>query len=140
MDMKACNDSLGPEGIVPSALVIGTYPSIRSFIGPKLPKQTLTKRAEIAETARKQMAKEMAKVELRRARKHKTQASADRNYAPGDKILFWRKKIVKNRIGEFIGPLTVISYDEFSKIVLVKSVISDSAPQRFSTALVVPYN
>ena len=53
MAVKACNDSLGPEGIIPGALVFGTYLSIRSFLGPKLPKETLVECAEIAQTARK---------------------------------------------------------------------------------------
>ena len=66
------------------------------------------------------MAHEMAKIKLARAKKHKIPTSADRGYALEDKVLFWREKIVNNRVGEFIDPLTVISYDEFSKIVLVK--------------------
>ena len=36
---KAINDTLGPEGIVPFALVFGEFPSIRAFIGPNMPRQ-----------------------------------------------------------------------------------------------------
>ena len=28
------NDTLGPEGIVPSSLVFGEFPSLRSIVGP----------------------------------------------------------------------------------------------------------
>ena len=38
--IKAINDTLGPEGIVLSALVFGEFPSIRAFIGPKVPHAT----------------------------------------------------------------------------------------------------
>ena len=42
--MKVINDTLGPEGIVPSALVLGEFPSIRAFIGLKVPRESLAER------------------------------------------------------------------------------------------------
>ena len=46
--VKAIIDILGPEGIVPSAIVFGEYPSIRPFLGAKVPRLTLAERASAA--------------------------------------------------------------------------------------------
>ena len=35
-------------------------------------------------------------------------------------MLVWREKVVENRIGEWVGPYTVKSFDENSRIVLVQ--------------------
>ena len=39
--VKAMNDTLGPEGYVPSSLVFGEFPSLRTFVGPIIPHPTL---------------------------------------------------------------------------------------------------
>ncbi len=39
--IKEMNDTLGPEGFVPSALVFGAFPSLRTFSGPGIPRPTL---------------------------------------------------------------------------------------------------
>ena len=59
--VKACNDTLRPEGVVPSALVFGKFPSLCSFLGPKVPRAALAQRAKIALRARKDMAESQAK-------------------------------------------------------------------------------
>ena len=81
----------------------------------------------------------MTNVKLGRARKHELPAFVKRTYAPGEKTLFWFAKILKICIAEFISPLTVRNYDEFSNIVLVKDETTDSEPPRFNTVQVVPY-
>ena len=97
--VKAMNDTLGPEGIVPSSLVFGEYPSLRSFVGPVLPRPSLAVRAEVAQEARQLMAKYMAQVRIVRALKHNTPSATDHVYQPGDKVLVWREKLDKNGIG-----------------------------------------
>ena len=67
MAIKAMNDTLGPEGIVPSALVFGEFPSIRPFFGPPKYRPTPVERAEIAHKARKIMSQELADKKVRRA-------------------------------------------------------------------------
>ena len=37
LSVKECNDKLVSEGFVPSARVFGEFPSLRSFVGPKVP-------------------------------------------------------------------------------------------------------
>ena len=46
--IKAMNDTLGPERHVPSSLVFGEFPSLRTFEGPLVPRPTLAERAEAA--------------------------------------------------------------------------------------------
>ena len=136
--VKAMNDTLGPEGVVPSSLVFGEYPSLRSFVGPVLPRPSLAERAEAAQQARQLMAKHLAQVRIIRALKHNTPSATDRVYKPGDKVLVWREKLVENRIGEWIGPYTVKSFNEDFRIVLVQQ--SEDAPQkRYNITQVKPF-
>ena len=46
--VKAMNDTLGPEGTVPSALIFGEFPSLFSFTSILVPRPTLTERAQVA--------------------------------------------------------------------------------------------
>ncbi len=55
LSVKAMNDTLGPEGTVPSALVFGEFPSLRSLSGPVVPRPSLAERAEAAQQARRYM-------------------------------------------------------------------------------------
>ena len=43
--VKTSNDTLGPEGTVPSALLFEEFPLLRSFLGTKVPRATLAERA-----------------------------------------------------------------------------------------------
>lgn len=52
-DIKAMNDTLGPEGFAPSALVFGEYPQIRAPEIGNLSRPDLAERAKIAGEARK---------------------------------------------------------------------------------------
>lgn len=60
--VKAMNDTLGPEGLVPSALVFGEFPSLRSFEGPIIPRPSLSEKALIAQEARRLMSKHLAQM------------------------------------------------------------------------------
>ena len=61
--------------------------------------------------------------------------STDFSYAPGDKVLVWREKVIENRIGEWLGPYTVVTHDAQSKIVLVRKN-DKSTPERYNITLV----
>lgn len=53
MTVKEINNTLGTEGVVPSALVFSKYPQIRAPGTGILPRPDLAERAKIAEEARK---------------------------------------------------------------------------------------
>ena len=50
--VKAINDTLGPEGTIPSALVSGEFLSLHSLDGPNIPRPSLAERANSAQKAR----------------------------------------------------------------------------------------
>ena len=118
--VKGMNDTLGPEGLVPSALVFGEFPP--AYTKTEVPKArpSLSLRAEIANTARKEMNEHMAKLRVNRALKHKAASSTDSIFTPGDEVLVWREKIVNHRIGEWIGPFIVDSVEVDKKIIFVR--------------------
>lgn len=60
--VKALNDTLRPESIVKSALVLGEYP--RMFISSATPaeRRTIAERASVPQSARKEMARIMVEM------------------------------------------------------------------------------
>ena len=135
---KATNDTLGPEGIVPSALVFREFPSLRSFQGPVIPRPSPAERASAAQNARRLMAKYLAQSSVKRAMHHQTPQAADRTYQPGDEVLIWRENIDENRIGQCLGPYKVISFDASARIVLVQKEINYPY-ERYSIMQVKPF-
>ena len=110
--VKAINDKLGPEGLVPSALVFGEFLPVFTKSEAPAARLTLKESASVAQSARKEMGKIMAEMRVRRALHHRTPSAADRFYQPGDQVIVWRDKIVNHRIGEWLGPFTVLATDE----------------------------
>ena len=86
----AMNDTLGPEGLVPSAPVFGEYPKAYTRSKTPPPRSTLVERASIAKSVRKEMEKHMSEMRIKRALKHRPPAAADLVYQPGDSVLIWR--------------------------------------------------
>ena len=111
MAVKALNDTLGPEGLVPSALVSGEYPSAYTRSETPAPKATFLSRAQVANSALIEMEHQMAKLRIHRALKHRIPSTVDFCFQPGDQVLVWKGSIVKNRIGEWMGPYGVVSFD-----------------------------
>ena len=64
LSVKAMNDTLGPEGLVPSALVFGEFPKLRTKGSKPTPRATLLSRKAVAETARKEMEKQITKMKI----------------------------------------------------------------------------
>ena len=120
MAVKAMNDTLGPEGIVPSALVFGEYPQVFTESEDPLPRATLDERAKMAEEARAEMEEIMAKMRAARALKHATPPAANVTYEPQDIVLVWRENVVAGRIGEWVGPFEVASFDPEKKLVHIR--------------------
>ena len=125
--VKSMNDTPGPEGLVPSALVFGEFSKVYTRSETPAQRPTLEDRAAIALCVRKEMERIMAEMRIRRALKHKIPAAADTSYQPGDKVLVWSEKIVESRIVEWLGPFEVLASDEEKKLVYVKDVKTGAA-------------
>ena len=138
MAVKAMNDTLGPEGTVPSAPAFGEFPSLRSFTSSLVPRPTLAERAQAALKARRYMSQHLVETKVWRALKHNIPPATDRSYHPEDKVLVWREKVIENRIGEWTGPYTVVSHDATTKIVLVQKD-AKAQPERYNVAQVEPF-
>ena len=65
------------------------------------------------------MPESQEKSRLKRAIKHQSPEMQNYTYLLGDKVLVLRERIVNIRIGEFVGPFTVLHYDEHSKFVAI---------------------
>ena len=74
----------------------------------------------------------MAAAQIKKAQNHQTPAGSDNIFEPGQKVLVWREKVVKNRIGEWLGPYVVASFDAAAKIVVVQKD-TDSAYELYNT-------
>ena len=138
LSVKAMNDTLGPEGLVTSALVFGEFPKIRTQGSKPTPRATIVSRKAVAETARKEMEKHIAKMKINRARNHMFPKAASRSYQPGDKVLVRREKVVDSHIGEWLGPFSVSSFEPEKKLVLVQDG-KGGWPKSFNVVHVKPY-
>ena len=76
--------------------------------------------------------------QVKRALKGETASATHQTYQPGDQVLIWCEKLVENRIGEWIGPFTVVTYDATARIVLVQEK-PGSAHQRLNASQVKPF-
>ena len=74
------NDTVGPHGLVPPALVFGEFLSLRSHLGANIHRHSLAERANIAQKARKLMSKHMAAAKIKTALNKRTPTAADRTY------------------------------------------------------------
>ena len=84
------------------------------------------------------MSKHLAESRVKRALRHHTPQAADIIYQPGDKVLVWREKLVESRIGEWIGPYIVCSYDAAAQIVLVQKE-PGASHERFNAVQIKPF-
>jgi len=136
--VKAMNDTLGPEGFVPSALVFGEYPHVFTKSEVPHPRATAADRAEMVNAAREEVGKIMAKLRVNRALRHSVPIAADKPYEPGDSVLVWREKQVNHRIGEWLGPFIVHSFDADRKLVYIQDS-KIGAPRPFNVVQVKRY-
>lgn len=98
--VKSMNDSLGPEGLVPSLLVFGEYPKVATRSEIPTTKLTLGERSKVAVIARKEMERIMAQMRVSRALKHAVPPATLEDFKAGQNVLVWREKLIANRIGE----------------------------------------
>jgi len=101
--VKACNDTLGPEGLVPSVLVFGCMPRFPS-VDSTIPAQK--ERMLALQEARKEMATITAELRLKKALLSKVPRNADLTVETGDMVRIYRETDKK-----YIGPFPVIRMD-----------------------------
>lgn len=114
VSVKAINDSSGPEGLVPSALLFGEFQEAHSLRGTTQ-RETLGQRVTMASCASKQMQKDLCEKRLLRALQFKNLSGLEQVSQPGGNALVWRQKISNYRIGEWLGPFAVLTVDESRK-------------------------
>eukprot|EP00171_Calliarthron_tuberculosum_P006182 IDg6182t1 len=92
------NDTLGPDGLVPSSLVFDEYPKV--YTPSEIPTERITvqQRAGMLQNARAGMQRIMAKSRISRAMKSAVLPAADNSYEPGSQVLVWCEKVLSNRI------------------------------------------
>ena len=118
--VKGMNDTLGPEGIAPSVLVFGQYPPTYTPSETKPKRPQADERAQIVHEARIGMAKHMAKGRVSRALKNKAPPALDSTFNPGDQVFVWRENVINNRIGEWLGPFVIDSFNVSTKLVHIR--------------------
>ena len=120
LSVKSMNDTLGPEGFVPSALVFGEYPQVHTKSENPQQRLDLLQRSQLATTARNECQGIMAKMKVNRALRHKTSSASKTVHEIGSKVLVWREKVHANRIEEWIGPYTVVDVNLDAKQLYVR--------------------
>lgn len=78
--VNAMNDTLGPEGLVPSALVFGEFPKVHTRSEAPDQRASAANQAKIANAARFEMQNHMSSLRVSRALKHKTPVAGDMSY------------------------------------------------------------
>ncbi len=136
--VKAMKDRLGPQGIVPSALVFGAFLGLYSFWGPIVHRSSLAERALAAHEARHYTAKHLAQFLVKRVLQHQNPQATDQNYQSGDKGLVWREKLVEKRIGEWTGTYVAFRYEASARIILVQKE-SESPQEPYNVAKARPF-
>lgn len=87
--VKGINDTMGPEGLVPSYLVFGVIPNFPA-IHTKLPTQH--ERMAAISTARREMATITAKLRIQTALRSKLPPATDFHLKPGEEVYVFREK------------------------------------------------
>lgn len=133
MSVKEMNNTLGPEGLVPSMLLFGEFPQMKTPSESNVPRATTEERSELAVAARREMEQHMAQLKVTGALTLGTPAAANQSYEPGDQVLVWRERQVEHRIGEWVGPFVVIGTDISAKKAFVRdSNIEAARPFKFA--------
>jgi hypothetical protein len=122
---KAMNDTMGPEGLVPTLLVYGTLP--RLSLHDKLPSQS--RRFLAMEAARREMDAVVSELRIKRALDSNTPPGAERTFKPGELVYVYRE-----RPQEWLGPYPVVQVD--GKTVYIRD---GSHTKPFSVTAVKPY-
>lgn len=127
LSVKAMNDTLGPEGLVPSLLVFGVLPRFPAC-STKFPNQVDRMRA--LAMARAEMETISFEIKLQRALLAKLPPAADFELKVGDKVLVHRENSAISQ-----GPFPVVELDEKQVFILDER----GKTKQFNIAQVKPY-
>lgn len=97
--VKAMNDSMGPEGLVPSLLVFGTIPTF-PITESNRPEQA--ERLAAMAKARDEMAKISAELRIQTALRSRLPPSTRYHLSPGDQV-----RVYRERSSRWEGPFTI---------------------------------
>lgn len=128
---KAMNDTMGPEGIVPSLLVFGNMPRF-----PASPSQNHEQSERIAmmQTARLEMEKITSRLRIKKVLKTKAPKAVHAIISEGDPVLIWRKANRPSKC-RWTGPFEVIKIE--GKVITV--VDESGKPREFNASSVKLY-
>jgi hypothetical protein len=124
MAVKALNDTAGPNGIVPTLLVFGTYPRINQDSPPSPDIQT---RAIAVQKAMKMLRQIQAERDVNHAKNSRNGPVQHANFPLQSEVLVWREK------GGWKGPYKVQSVQERNVTVDI------NGPTTFRATQVKPY-
>ncbi|KAI0990942.1 hypothetical protein K3495_g17245, partial [Podosphaera aphanis] len=128
MAVKAINDTAGPDGLVPTLLVFGTYPRI-SYSSPPTPSSV--QRAKAIQKAMHEISQIYAKRQVNDAL---SQRNGPQNHmlidvAIGSEVLVWRTHLKK-----WTGPFKLLSIENQTC-----TVDLPYGPTKFRSTIVKPY-
>ena len=127
--VKAMNDTMGPEGLVPSMLVFGVLPRFPvSTID--LPNQV--DRMNALKSARAEMETIACELKLAQALRSKLPPAADYQLSVGDQVLVKREKIAAAQ-----GPFPIVEIDADGKQIFILD--EKGAKKQFSVSQIRPY-
>ncbi|KAI0995299.1 hypothetical protein K3495_g12883 [Podosphaera aphanis] len=106
MEIKAINDSAGPNGLVPTLLVFGAYPRLTNSDPPAL---TITQRAAAIRKAMDEISKIRAKIQVNNALSHRNgpDTTLINGLAPDSDVLVYREGNY-GQVGKWEGPFKLI--------------------------------
>jgi Reverse transcriptase (RNA-dependent DNA polymerase) len=129
--VKAINDTVGPNGLIPTLLVFGTMPQLPLMQGTLSPYTGQEQRDHALRTATAEYRKYVSERRLQTALRAKTATAMTCIHQPGDRVLVYRER---PQLWE--GPYSVVMQD--GKIVTVK-LNDETSQQRFNVSNVKPY-
>lgn len=107
VSLKALNDALAPEGNVPSEIVLDEF-SLPVTKSEQMPQRlTVNERGALAMIARKELNEIMARMQISTGLKHAVPEAKKHIYKAGDRVIVWREKVLKKRIGEWLGSFEI---------------------------------
>lgn len=104
--VKAVNDTMGPEGIVPSLLVYGSLPTFPA-VGMNIPEQKTRMKALAA--AKQEMASITAKLRIQQALRSRLPPATQYALKPGDMVRVYRDQGTgASKKGDWTGPWEIV--------------------------------
>jgi hypothetical protein len=132
VSVKALNDSVGMDGLIPTLLVFGTMPQLPTLQGKLSPYSGQEAREAAIKCASKEYRSYIAEQRIREALSAKISPGASLEYRPGDQVLVYREQ---TRLWE--GPIYVVMHD--GKVVTVQRDSGSAETQRFIVSSVKLY-